>query len=239
MRTATPSPTMAPERRAILVELMARLPHDLGAEVGLLEAFGDEIRGTLVVLARTLGMGPIPPDELDGLAFDACGVLAVVARWWDPAGGALPWTYGRQRLLTLLRDWRGAPTVALPEGEVLGAAVPVVAPVDDLPAIEVLDRLVRGDAHPLLALLQEALNAQVGPADRELVLVYLQQLADGDPSPALTVAALVGRSPDAVRQAYCRARRKLRALALGEARFRPLLGLPLLADRRRTGRRAA
>jgi hypothetical protein len=240
MRTETPTTNrMAPERRAVLAGLMARLPDDPAAQVGLHQEFGGELRGTLVVLARELGLAPIPGDELDGLAFDACEVMAVVARWWDPAGGALPWTYGRERLKAMLREWEGPRTVPLPDGELLGEVQPVVAVPDDRPALEVLDRLVRDDAHPVVSRFHQALRRTVPVGDHELVLLYAQQLAFADPSPSHTVATLVGRSPDAVRQAFCRARRKLRRLALDDADFRPLLALPLLAEGRPSRQEAA
>jgi hypothetical protein len=240
MRTETPTTTrMAPERRALLAELMARLPHDPAAQVGLHQEFGVELRGTIVVLARQLGLPPIGRDDLDGLAFDACEVMATVARWWDPAKGALPWTYGRDRLRAMLRAWEGLRTVPLPEPDLLGDAQPIVAVADDRPALVVLDRLVRDEAHPVIRRFGEALEQVLVEADRELVLLYAQQLAADDPSPSHTVAALVGRTPDAVRQAFCRARRKLRRLALDEPDFRPLLALPLLAEGRLARREAA
>jgi hypothetical protein len=229
---------LGPERRALLAALMARLPEDPAAEVSLFEAFGDELRGTIVVLARRLGMAPLAPDDLDALAFDACAVLATVARWWDPAKGALPWTYGRDRLLAMLRRWEGPRTAPLPSAEVLGAVPAPVTVLDEVPAVAVLDRLVRDGRHPVLMRFHEALGRVVGEADHELVLLYAQQQGGGDPAPSHTVGALVGRSPEAVRQAFSRARRKLRRLALAEPAFRPLLALPLLAETRQ-GRRAA
>jgi hypothetical protein len=240
MRTETPTTNrMAPERRAVLAELMARLPDDPAAQVGLHQEFGGELRATLVVLARQLGLPPIGADDLDGLAFDACDVMATVARWWDPAGGALPWTYGRERLKAMLREWEGLRTVPLPEGDLLGDATAVEAAPDDRPALVVLDRLVRDDAHPVLRRFQEALELVLPAGDRELVLLYAQQLGAADPSPSHTVAQLLGRTPDAVRQAYCRSKRKLRRLALDDADFRPLLALPLLTEGRPSRREAA
>jgi hypothetical protein len=226
MRTETPTT----DRRALLAEIMSRLPDDPAAEVSLYEAFGAELRGTLVVLARQLGLPPIDPEDLDDLAFDACGVMATVARWWDPTKGALPWTYGKDRLRMLLHTWVGPRTVPLPDGELLGDGPSLTVVSDDGPAIQVLDRLVRDDAHPVARCFRDALEQVVGVGDRELVLLSAQQLASGDPSPAHTVGTLVGRSPDAVRQAFCRARRKLRSLAVAEEPYRPLLTLPLLAE---------
>jgi hypothetical protein len=103
-----------------------------------------------------------------------------------------------------------------------------VAP-DAPPAIVVLDRLVRRDGDPVLVTLAEALDTATSERDAEVVLLYLQQQASHDPSPSHTVAMLVGRRPDAVRQAFHRSRERLRRLALTDDRFRPLLALPFLA----------
>jgi len=223
---------MGPDRRALLAELMGRLAEDRAAEISLFEAFGDELRGTLVVLARQLGMPALRPDDLDGLALDACEVLATVARWWDPAKGALPWTYGRDRLRSMLRRWEGPRTAPLPEADLLGEAPTLVTgSPDDRPALVVLDGLVDGEVHPVARRFRDALVQVAGPSESELVLLYAQQQAAGDPSPSHTVGAMLERSPEAVRQAFSRARRKLRRLALADDEYRPLLALPLLAER--------
>jgi hypothetical protein len=135
----------------------------------------------------------------------------------------------------MLRRHAGPPTRPLPDDALVeGATAPAVAP-DDPPAVVVLDGLVRERGHPVLTRLAEALAGTVSERDAELLLLYLQQQAADDPSPSHTVARLVGRRPDAVRQAFHRARRTLRRLAVADARFRPLLALPFLAD----GERAA
>jgi hypothetical protein len=99
--------------------------------------------------------------------------------------------------------------------------------------VVVLDRLVRDGRRPALVALREGLAAVVTERDAELVLLYVQQQASGDPSPSHTVARMVGRRPDAVRQAFHRARNRLRRLALTDRRFRPLLALPFLAAEQR------
>ena len=227
MRTATPP--MDPGRRALLAGIRAALPDDPAMEVSLYTEFGGELRRALVGLSRRLEL-PVPDaDELDGLTFDACGGLRVVARWWRPDGGALPWVYGRDRLTTMLRHHAGPIQRPLLDRDLVeGAAAPAAAP-DDPPAVVVLDRLVRARDEPVVRLFQDALARVVPSRDRELVLLYAQQQAAADPSPSHTVASLVGRQPDAVRQAFSRARRRLRSLAIADDGFRPLLALPLLA----------
>jgi hypothetical protein len=231
MRTGHP---LEQHRRAELARIMAGLADDPAMEVALYQHFGDELRAALVALAREHGLRPPLPDELDGLAFDACTELGRIAGSWRPDGGALPWVYGKARLVSLLRRHAGPRTQPLPEGgladggTVEGATAPAVAP-DDPPAIVVLDRLVRRDGHPVLVTLAEALGTATSERDAEVVLLYLQQQASHDPSPSHTVARLVGRRPDAVRQSFHRSRQRLRRLALSDDRFRPLLALPFLA----------
>jgi hypothetical protein len=233
MRTGHP---LEQHRRDELARIMAGLADDPAMEVALYQHFGGELRATLVALAREHGLRPPLPDELDGLAFDACTELARIAGSWRPDGGALPWVYGKARLVSLLRRHAGPRTQPLPEGglpdgSVEGATAPAVAP-DDPPAVVVLDRLVRSDGHPVLVALAEALDTATSERDAEVVLLYLQQQASHDPSPSHTVGLLVGRRPDAVRQAFHRSRLRLRRLALTDDRFRPLLALPFLAGER-------
>ena len=233
MRTDIPS--LDPERRAVLAAIMAELPGDPAMEVALYSEFGAELRRALLALARQHQLPAIADDEFDGLTFDACEVIGTIARWWRPDGGALPWVYGRDRLLALLRHHIGPITRPLPHGEladttVEGATARAVAP-DDRPAVRVLDQLIRDDRHPVLRNLADALEAVVSTADAELLLLYLQQQAAGDPSPSHTVGVLTARRPDAVRQAFSRARRRLRKLALTDDHFRALLALPFLAER--------
>jgi DNA-directed RNA polymerase specialized sigma24 family protein len=231
----TEHPRLPADRRAELERIMAGLADDRAMEVALHHHFGAELRRTLVALCREHGLADPAPDDLDGLAFDACTELGRIACSWRPDGGALPWVYGRERLLAMLRRHAGPPTRSLPDAALLeGATAPAVAP-DDPPAVVVLDALVRDGRHPVLVRLAEAMAGTVSERDVELVLLYLQQQASADPSPSHTVALLVGRRPDAVRQAFHRARRRLRGLAVADPRYRPLLALPFLAD----GERAA
>jgi DNA-directed RNA polymerase specialized sigma24 family protein len=219
-------------RRRDLERVMAGLADgDLAMVAGLVAAFGGELRRTLVALARVADLPRPPEHDLDGLVYEAAAAIARVAHAWDPAGGALPWVWARQRLLRVLRDDAGPPVVLLREaGETAppDAAEPWEGP--EPPAVEVL----AGVAHrlPAAALVHAALERAVPPADRELLLRHAQQIADGDPSPAVTVGRELGRSSDAVRQAVHRSRRRLAGLARDDERFEPLLRLPLLGAAR-------
>lgn len=85
------------------------------------------------------------------------------------------------------------------------------------------------DRHPAVALLAEALAVVGSDRDQELLLAYVVQQQAGDPSPAVTLSLLTGRSPDAVRQAVSRVRRSLRQLVADDPRYAVLEGLPLVA----------
>lgn len=225
---------MDSERRERLEKTMAGLADgDLAMLFALQEHFGPDIRWALTGLARRLDLRVPDRDELDGLVLDACDELAEVARWWRPEGGALPWVYGQERLANLLRRHAGPPTRPLLDDDDLGdgGGGVVVAPrADDRPAVLVLDRLVTDDAHPVLVVLREALARVASERDQELALLYLQQQSEDDPSPSHTVGALLELRPDAVRQAFHRARKRLRTLAVTDGRYRPLLALPFLVD---------
>ncbi len=206
---------------------------DVAMVVALVAAFGGELRRTLVALAAEAGLPRPPDDELDGLVYAAAEAIGRAARGWSPAGGAVPWVWARHRLLAVLRDdaGNGPPTL------LLGAARPPEPPDppatwggDDGAAVELLAGVAT--RRPDAALVQAALEQVVPAADRELLLLHAQQVADGDPSPAVTVGREVRRSPDAVRQAVHRSRRKLERLALDDRRFEPLLRLPLLGPAR-------
>jgi hypothetical protein len=214
-----------------LEQIMAGLATgDDAMECALWCTFGDELRRFLLRTNGQLGLPRLRSDDLDGLMWDACGAIRAVAGGWRADGGARPWVYARHRLEQLLRDHAGPPTRqwADHDGCAVAEGPPPVA-ADDPPAVVVLDRLARRGEHPVLGLLQDALEAVVRrPDDRELVLLYAEQLAARDRSPAHTVATLLDRRAVNVRQTFCRIRRRLRTLALTDARYRPLLALPLL-----------
>lgn len=229
-----------PQRRAQLERIMAGAADDPAAPWALLDAFGTEIGRMLRAIARQDGLAHLGGDELDGLTADACVEIVAVAGSWRPDGGALPWTYARPRLRTLLHRHAGPALAPLPPVDPAdpsnwGAA----APADDESSYVVLRRVASSGAEPAVVALHDALAATCSPADAELVLRYLQHKVAGDPSPSHTVGAQLGRRPDAVRQAYHRARARLRRLALADHRFRPLLCLPFVAEAPEAGREQA
>jgi hypothetical protein len=105
-----------------------------------------------------------------------------------------------------------------------GAAAPTGGAPGGEPSLELL-----GSREPAVALLVEAMDLVGSERDRAVHVEYRVQKAAGDPSPSRTVSAAFGLRPDNVRQIDARMRRKLRALAATDARFRDLEALRWLA----------
>lgn len=224
---------MEKERFDRLVEIMAAIAGgDRAATASLYIEFGGPIAGFIRREAATFGV-TLTADDLDGLVIDACLALGPLARSWDPAKGALPWTWARLRLRKLVSDQIGQHTDTFDADRHDTAANSDSESVqtasedrDDLDALAAL----AGDGHPLASLLTEAFSeCGIGLRNQSIVVGYQLQAEQGDPSPARTIGARHDLAPDAVRQVVARARRKLRTLAEIDARFAPLAAIPLVA----------
>lgn len=200
---------------------------DRGATFDLYAEFGGPIRATVRRLLRRLGVDAVSPEDLDGLAIDACLELQGCADAWDPHGGALPWVWAERRLLAVVSRWVGQHGDTLEDrGEVIERMVASGPGASSEPtAVEVLERL----DHPTCVLLREALEAVATARDRGILLEVGLQRSLGDASPAVTIGPHVGLRPDAVRQVLRRVRQRLSALAASEPRFAPIIDLELLA----------
>ena len=217
--------------RAELEAVMARLAAgDEAAVVTLYERFGGQIAGAVQAVARRRP-GRIERDDLDGLVYEVCEELRVVAPAWSPGGGALPWVWARHRVANVVDRVLGQVTEPLDEAR--------LDRLDDRP-VEGAERAADGtmlDALERLApdlasarLLIEALDeAAISRRDRELVLQYAYEKHSGNASPAATVAPAFGMREPSVRQAARRARERLLRLAATDERFALLADLPLLA----------
>lgn len=217
--------------RAELEAVMARLAAgDEAAVVTLYERFGGQIAGAVQAVARRRP-GRIDRDDLDGLVYEVCEELRVVAPAWSPDGGALPWVWARHRVANVVDRVLGQVTEVFDEGR--------LAELDDRP-VEGAEHAVDGtmlDALERLApdmasagLLAQALDeAALSPRDRELVLQYAYEKHSGNASPAATVGPVFDMREPSVRQAARRARERLLRLAATDERFAPLADLPLLA----------
>lgn len=220
---------MGTDDRAELTEIMRRIAEgDHAAVITLYHDYGDPIRAAVARQARRFGATHFTAEDLENLALDFCLALVDRAGSWDPNGGALPWVWAERVVMGVVRDHLGQYGVPFEEGlhgrraEDGGPAFAVADHDED----EALDLLAQ--ANPLCALLREALAREASPRDRKVFLDHAVQQAGGDPSPATTVARLHGVTPANVRKIVQRVRQRLVRLARAEARFTPLLGLPIL-----------
>ncbi|HLT70897.1 MAG TPA: hypothetical protein VKZ72_12055 [Acidimicrobiales bacterium] len=188
---------------------------------------------------RRLGL-PATRDDLDGLVLDAIVAIARCAGSWRPDGAA-PWTWARDRVAGVVRDWAG--TFADPLDEVLAArhassaagltaatATWAVDPEDVVEdALATLRRVAERDRRA--AQLAAALDEVASPRDAAVWLTHLEEVAAGNRRPAVTVAARFGLGEAAVRKVVQRVWQRL--LALGDDdRFPDLVRLPVVAARR-------
>lgn len=202
---------------------------DRAAIFTLYEEFGATIGAVLRRHIQRMGPERVRPDEVDGLIIDACFELFACASAWDPARGAMPWTWAERRLANLVARAIGIHADELDSDRVADIQEPSsgVAAADDTEEGDVLaDLAVMDDRCELLS---QALAKVASPRNRAVLLEVKVQSALGDPSPADTVGHRYGMRPDNVRQVVKRTRDRLRRLAAEDQRFAPLADLALLA----------
>lgn len=223
---------MEPERVQRLGDLMAGMAvGDIAAMFALRDEYGASISAAVREVVHRRG-AVCGRDEMESLVVDVCLMLFETAAAWSPDGGALPWTWAQKRIANVVDRHLGQFAECLDQqrhdwavdavGRVQGPAF-----AEDPPLLDVLERL--SCAHPGARLLQEALGTVATVRDGELFLELRIQELLGDRSPAVTVGALLGLNPDAVRQQHRRIRLRLRRLAESDMRFAPLAGLALVA----------
>jgi hypothetical protein len=169
----------------------------------------------------------LDPDDIDGLVVDVALALRRRAAGWDPRRGALPWSWARPLVVSIVSKHVGQYANVLEEEGLPGAVEESMAWVGaDPDAVVVLSGLAERDEG--CRLLAEALE-RVGTArTSEVLLRYAEQRRQGDPSPAHTVGDELEMQPPAVRQVVCRLKRRLLALADDDDRYAPLAGLALV-----------
>jgi hypothetical protein len=218
---------MERERRDRLEALMARLADGDGRAACVLALeFSGPIGAAVRAHLADLGVRDVERDELDSLVVDVCIMLADVAGAWRPDGGAAPWQWAYHRVRRVVSRFVGQHAEVLDDGTA-DLPAPPVAPGDEPDLTELLEGLAA--EWPLVALVREGLEAVATARDRQILLEVGVQTALGDPSPAVTVAAIRGMTPAAVRKAVSRTRGRLRSLADRDPRFAPLADLPLAA----------
>jgi hypothetical protein len=221
---------MEAQRMQRLEDLMAAMAAgDTAAIFALRGEYGGSIGAAVRDAVRRRGT-VCGREEIESLVVDVCLMLFETAASWSPEGGALPWTWAKRRIGNLVDRHLGQFADPLDEqrdDRVVGGSTDATVSSDDPPVLEVLDRVSR--AHAGARLLQEALGTVATARDRELFLELRIQELLGDRSPAVTVGALLGLNPEAVRQQHRRVRLRLRLLAESDARFAELAVLPLVA----------
>jgi DNA-directed RNA polymerase specialized sigma24 family protein len=217
------------ERVERVARLMARMAGgDPAAVFELYEQFGVAIAATVRRVLGGRGVMALPADEVDGLVIEVCLDLYGRAGSWSPDGGAMPWVWAERRIGNLVDRTVGQHADPL-DVDQLDATQPAppLAPSGGEP--EVLQVLAEVARHrPVCALLADALGSVATERDRRVFLEVGIQASLGDQSPAVTVGALLGMQPDAVRQQHRRVKQRLRRLAANEARFAPLADLELV-----------
>lgn len=230
MSPATASPSRPPADDPFTVEaIMSRLASgDTAAIFALAEHHGHRVAGVVRRQLRTCGVEVVTADDLHSLVLDACMELHSVAAAWRP-GGALPWWWAEGRIRGVVNRWVGIHADSLDE-HWSGAdreAEPAARSAEDSLA-EAFARLVAED--PRVELVAEAARAaRVDDVALVCLLDYRVQQDQGDPSPAHTLAARYGTTPDAMRQRICRGRNRLRQLVATDPRFAALADLELVA----------
>lgn len=148
----------------------------------------------------------LPDDDLWDLTLDAAMAIAASAGAWKP-GAALPWTWAHSRITALVHQHLGTFTRPF-DAELHDHEEP--------PAVIKVDRLrpvLRSLAarHEAARLLDERLSEVASERDAEIHLGMLLEKAEGNHSPAVTVAADQGMQPAAVRKAHQRVGARLAA----------------------------
>jgi hypothetical protein len=188
---------------------------------------------------------PFGPEVVEDAVSAAFSGLVNRAGSWSPQGGAKPWNWARKMVRGCAFEALGRPCLSLddpsaPDRPATGPAgegsTPTPPPVED--PLALFEQLA--ETEPAVGAVLEQFRRAV-PKDRDL-RVFLRMLleqAEGNLSPAVTVAALEDLTPANVRQIFHRVGAKLDPVLPGRCRdavVRPVAG-PLRPTR--TPRRTA
>ncbi len=192
--------------RSAVQVLMERMSEgDRTAAFELYAEVGDAVRGTIARIARGLNAVHLSREDLDALALDVCMELLSLSRSWDPAGGALPWVWARQRVTGLVHQHLGQFTREIEESH-LEIEEPVAVTSIEEPRLAL--RALAG-RHEGAERLDRRLAEVVRDRDADIWLGFQLEKAGGNRSPAVTVAADYGMRPDAVRKVVQRVGERL------------------------------
>lgn len=206
---------------------MARLASGDDAAIFTLHQFyGNRIVSVVRRQLQHLNYGPVDGGDLAELVLDACIALSEVAGGWRP-GGAQPWNWAAGRIRTIVNRWVGIYTSPLDGKPDVADDASYAAAVDpDLD--EVFARLAEDT--PIVSLVRSAAQAaKLDEAAFFMLVDYRIHQDQGDPSPAHTLAARHGLTPEAVRQRVSRGRKRLRDVIASDERYAPIADLALVA----------
>ena len=222
--------------RQVVADLMRRMvAGDDAAFFTLMQDYGHRVRFVVRRVLEDMGRRDIlrDTDEMTGLVNWACLVIRDRAAGWSPDGGAMPWTWASRAIRAMVYEAVGHRVVELDEGTFdEGPDHAPEAPMVGEPtgADRVVEEFVHlACRHPFVRLLLETLRGVSSVRDYEVVLEYVVQRSNGDPSPSHTVAREFGISSDNVRQIFSRTRRKLLAAIDDDPSLVPLLEIWWLA----------
>lgn len=224
---------MVPTERDEVARLMAQMAAgDPAAVFAFVAAFGGRLAGLVRRQLFSLGRRDVAScrDDVDFLVQSAAFALFDRAPGWSP-DGALPWVWAERAIRAEVVAYLGHPSVELdPERSPVEATSPNARARSAHPSGRGpgdFDELARRD--PTVGLLHEAIAEVANERDRRVHVEYGIQKRSGDASPAHTVAAEFGLSPENVRQIDRRVRRRLQALVATDDRFAGLRTLRWLA----------
>ena len=212
-----------------LAELMARMPDDPAALFRFVDVHGGRLAAIVRSHLRSFGRHDLArdADEVQGTVWEVAFFLRERAAAWQP-GGALPWTWARRGIRTVVANAAGHATADVDLEHLCAAPAPAASSADHEVDLDTL-----ADHHAALALLRDALGViTCSERDRDVHIEYRIQWSLGDPSPARTIGEAFGLDPRNVRQIDRRVRRSVQLLAAADARFAPLADLPWVTGTR-------
>lgn len=171
----------------------------------LIDQFRPELERVVGGILRSLHRSDIgrSPSDVASLVVSAGFVLFGRAGGWRP-DGALPWVWAYRSIREAIVADIGHPSVEF--DPVRFEAPAVASPAESDRVIDVRDLAKRHDG---VATWVAAVEDVANERDQRVHLEYQVQKRLGDPSPALTVAAMFELTPDNVRQIDRRVRARL------------------------------
>lgn len=189
---------------------------------------GHRIVGVIRRHLHHIGFGPVAGEDLNDLVLDSCIALADVAGAWRP-GGAAPWNWAEHRIRNIVNGWVGVYADSIDDDRARQLIDEGLTAACDEPDLDVTYRALV-ESTPIVSKVHAAARSARLDDDQFLLMVeYRIHQRQGDPSPARTLAARHGVTPEVVRQRVSRSRRRLRAVITSDPQFADIADLDLVA----------